>query len=148
MTSVTDIDRSAPVISRHERRIGASVATLWQLHTEIGKWPEWNKDVSQSWLDGTFRIGATFQWQTNGINEPIVSTIHQVETGRRTLWGGVAMEIVGLHEWRFTPDGAATIVTTEESWSGTPVDQNRDALADALAASLERWLTFLDMAAR
>ena len=96
-----DIDQQAPVISRHSAVIEAPIEVLWGLHTDVDAWPSWQPDIETARLDGSFDPGSTFSWQTGGLD--IESTIYRVEPERRTLWGGPAHGIVGIHEWTFTP---------------------------------------------
>ena len=48
-------------------------------------------------------VGASFHWRSVGMGEPITSTVYAIEGQKRTLWGGLAAGITGIHEWRFTP---------------------------------------------
>ena len=140
------IDRAAPVIVREQIHIDASVAEVWRLHTDINGWTGWRKDVSVARLDGPFTTGAVFNWETGGL--AIDSTIHAVDPERRTVWGGPAAGIEGLHVWTFTHDGGGTHVTTEESWSGPPVDADPERARTMLAASIKVWLDSLAAAAQ
>jgi len=37
-----EINSNAPVISRHEITISAPLESVWQVHTEIDRWTQWN----------------------------------------------------------------------------------------------------------
>ena len=39
MTDPTGVDRTAPVIARHEIEIEAPLDTVWQLHVDVNAWP-------------------------------------------------------------------------------------------------------------
>lgn len=54
----------------------------------------------------------------------------------RVLWGGTAGGITGIHEWLFveTPEGVQ--VSTTESFSGDPVNVDREAMQNMLDSSL------------
>ncbi|MGW0863274.1 SRPBCC family protein [Streptomyces sp. NPDC002611] len=145
MTHPTTIDETAPVIADHTIRIAAPLDRIWELHTEIGSWPAWQPDIAEARLDGPLAPGSTFHWTTAGLS--IDSTLYAVEARRRILWGGPAHGISGVHEWTFTEDGDDVVVRTRESWSGAPVDADRDNLAAALDASLSSWLNALKRAA-
>jgi uncharacterized protein YndB with AHSA1/START domain len=142
-----DIDRAAPVVVRVECTIAAPAEALWTLHTDVARWPEWQQDIASATIDGAFEPGATFSWVTEGLEEPIHSTIHAVGPCRSTLWGGPAAGIVGLHRWTFTPVASGTHVLTEESWAGEAAAADPAALVQALARSLRRWLDYLEIAA-
>jgi hypothetical protein len=73
----------------------------------------------------------------------IDSSVHHVEPMRHTLWGGPSQGILGLHSWTFTPETGGVTVSTEESWSGPPVEANPAELQLALDGSLASWLRLL-----
>jgi len=139
------IDLRAPVISRHGAVIGAPLDTIWRLHTDVDAWPAWQPDIETARLDGPFAPGSTFSWHTGGLD--IESTIYKVEPEGRTLWGGPAHGIVGIHEWTFTPVEGGTRVETAESWSGEPIEADVEAMQAALDGSLVAWLGHLAAAA-
>ncbi|MER6218854.1 MULTISPECIES: SRPBCC family protein [unclassified Streptomyces] len=146
MTYPTTIDENAPVIAEHTIRIAAPLARVWELHTAIGLWPDWQPAISEARLDGPVAPGTTFHWATAGLS--IDSTVYEVDEARhRILWGGPAHGITGVHEWTFTEDGGTTVVRTRESWAGAPVEADRDHLAAALDDSLTSWLDALKKAA-
>ena len=140
-----DIDLQAPVISRHSTVIYAPIEVLWRLHTDVDAWPAWQPDIERARLDGPFAPGSAFSWHTSGLD--IESTIYRVEPERRTLWGGPAHGIVGVHEWTFAPAEGGTRVETAESWSGEPVEADVEAMQAALDGSLVAWLGHLAAAA-
>ncbi|WP_207956782.1 SRPBCC family protein [Rubrobacter tropicus] len=140
-----DIDTQAPVVSRHGVVIEAPVEVLWRLHTDVDAWPTWQPDITAARLDGPFAPGSTFSWHTSGLD--IESTVYEVEPERRTLWGGPAHGIVGIHKWTFTPVEGGTRVETAESWSGEPIEADAGAMQAALDGSLVAWLGHLQTAA-
>lgn len=142
MTFPTTIDENAPVVVDHTIRIAAPLERVWQLHTDIGKWPAWQPAIVQARLDGPVAPGTTFHWVTAGLS--IDSTVYAVDEARhRILWGGPAHGITGVHEWTFAKDGDGVVVRTRESWAGDPVEADRDTLAAALDDSLHSWLDAL-----
>ncbi|MEU8775478.1 SRPBCC family protein [Streptomyces sp. NPDC048606] len=146
MTYPTTIDENAPVIADHTIRIAAPLERVWELHTDIGLWPDWQHDITEARLDGPVAPGATFHWVTAGLT--IDSTVYAVDEARhRILWGGPAHGITGVHEWTFTQEGDAVVVHTRESWAGAPVEADRAHLAAALDDSLVSWLKALKKAA-
>ena len=144
-TDPTSIDEHAPVIARHALFIAAPLETLWDLHADIDRWPSWQDSIDTAHLDGRFEPGATFTWTTFGMH--IASSVYQVDPMRHTLWGGPSEGILGLHAWTFTPEAGGVMVTTEESWTGQPVDANKAELQTALDGSLASWLQLLAAAA-
>ncbi|MBD0695056.1 SRPBCC family protein [Streptomyces sp. CBMA123] len=138
---MTTIDEAAPVIVRLSTEIDAPLDRVWALHTGIGDWPVWNTDIDQARLDGPLAEGTTFTWRTHGLD--ITSTIHELVPGARIVWGGPAHGIDGVHVWTFERTGDRVLVSTEESWSGAPVEADADQLGTALRTSLENWLACL-----
>ena len=139
--SITTIDENAAVVVRHEFRVEAPIDRVWALHTDVNRWTTWQSDIDTAYADGPLQPGATFHWSTAGLQ--IASTVYAIDAPHRILWGGPAQGITGIHEWTFTADGDATIVTTAESWDGNPVRADADNLRQALDASLIYWLDHL-----
>lgn len=144
-TDPTGIDETAPVIARHSLFIPAALDTLWRLHTDIDRWPTWQHSIDAAQLDGSLRAGSNFAWSTYGMN--ITSAVYQVDPMQHTLWGGPSGGIFGIHAWTFTPETGGVTVSTEESWSGAPVEADTAGLQVALDGSLISWLRLLAEAA-
>ncbi|WP_220277389.1 SRPBCC family protein [Streptomyces himalayensis] len=140
-----DIDRTAPVIVELQTTIAATPETLWQLHTDIDSWPNWNAGIDKALLRGGFVEGSVFEWETAGLS--ISSSIVEVLPQRRTVWGGPAHGIDGVHVWMFEPTADGTVVTTLESWAGAPVEADPEGMRAALEGSLLAWLDALKGAA-
>ncbi|GAB2583074.1 SRPBCC family protein [Streptomyces capparidis] len=142
---ITAVDGDAPVVVRLSTTVAAPLARVWALHTDVAAWPRWNPGIERAEPTGPFAPGAAFRWLTHGLD--ITSTVHQVLPGRRTVWGGEAHGIDGIHVWTFTSTGTGVTVRTEESWSGPPVEARPEELRQALERSLTDWLTHLRSAA-
>ena len=134
------IDVEAPVISHRRLLIPAPCTTVWAAHADVSRWPEWQSDIIAASINGPFAVGSTITWSTSGIAEPIPSIIYAIEPQHRTLWGGPAMGITGIHEWRFSDVEGGTLVETNESWSGGPVEADLAMMQALLDASLDAWL--------
>ncbi|MBA3450101.1 MAG: SRPBCC family protein [Chloroflexia bacterium] len=149
MAAPTGIDRTAPVIARHEIAIAAPLDVVWNLHIDVANWPSWNPDITGVTSEQPFAPDASFLWHTAGLE--IRSTVYAVTEHARTLWGGDVAGIHGIHEWTFTTTGDSTRVATEESWSGEPVAANVAAnvaaMQNGLDQSLVSWLGHLKSAA-
>lgn len=141
MTTPTDIDRDAPVITHHEIDINAPLDTVWNLHTDVDAWPAWNLEVTAAKLDGAFAPGNSFTWTSYDLT--VTSTIYIVEDHSRTLWGGAAQGIMGIHEWRFAPSPAGVQVITTESWAGDAAGADPTGMQSILDNTLTAWLTRL-----
>jgi hypothetical protein len=152
MTVPTQIDGDAPVLARHEILVQAPIDVLWELHIGVNDWPAWQKDITTANLAGPFEPGAFFEWTSAGFT--VNSTIYDVSppTGdvsprSRTLWGGTAQGITGIHEWTFRDMTQGVLVATNESFAGAPVDDDPSTMQDILDTSLVSWLLHLKAAA-
>jgi hypothetical protein len=146
------IDGDAPVLARHEIAIRAPLETIWPLHIAVNEWPTWQPDITEARLDGDFVRGASFDWTSSGLS--VTSTIYDVSTPTgnvspraRTLWGGTAQGITGIHEWTFTDMTQGVLVATNESFAGAAVDGDPSTMQDILDTSLVSWLLHLKAAA-
>ena len=142
----TEVDRTAPVLARHEIEIEAPLERVWRLHTDVAAWPHWQKEITEARIDGPFEPGTSFDWTSYGFT--VTSTIYEVEDRSRSLWGGTAEGITGIHEWRFTEVPGGVRVETNESFAGEPVDADPASMQSMLDASLEAWLGHLKRAAQ
>jgi hypothetical protein len=97
MATPTDIDRDAPIIAHHEINIDATLDTVWQLHIDVNSWPSLQKAITEAHMEGTFEPGNSFDWSSYSF--PVTSQIYEVSDRSRTLWGGPAAGITGVHEW-------------------------------------------------
>ena len=141
MGSPTSIDGDAPVLARHEIDIRAPLDTVWQLHADVNAWPTWQTDITAAHLEGEFEPGATFAWTSSGLS--VTSTIFDVTDRSRTLWGGTAEGITGIHEWTFRDMTQGVLVGTNESFAGAPVDRDPSPMQSILDTSLVSWLLHL-----
>ena len=145
MSVPTGIDSDAPIRTRHEIDINAPLDTVWQLHTDVNNWPAWQTEITEAQLDGAFQPGNSFKWTSYGFT--VVSTIYASAERARTLWGGPAAGITGVHEWVFSETPAGVHVTTQESWAGQPVEADITRMRTILDTSLAAWLKNLKAAA-
>ncbi|MCI4085447.1 SRPBCC family protein [Streptomyces sp. MMS21 TC-5] len=82
-THPTTVDTEAPVVVRVETTVHAPLQTVWDLHTDIAAWAEWNTDVDRVEYAGPLAPGTAFRWLTHGLD--ITSTVHQVVPGERIV---------------------------------------------------------------
>lgn len=133
-----DINTTAPVITRDEIFIHAPIETIWAIQTDVAHWPSWQPDVDGVQADGPLAVGSVFRWQTAGLD--ITSTVAEVESPHRIVWGGPAQGITAIHVWTFHSQASGVLVRTAESWDGAPVLAQTAFLQDALDHSLRQWL--------
>ncbi|RDG37819.1 SRPBCC family protein [Streptomyces corynorhini] len=147
LTRSSDIDIDAPV----ER--------VWDVHTDVVKWKEWQDAVlTIERLDsGAFSGTSRFRWTTPVPKSQfapadtltITSSVQHVESGSCVIWEGPAKGKAitidkGTHLWVFTETDKGTHVHTQESWDAPLLDSlrgaDRDAVADMLGGGLDVWL--------
>jgi uncharacterized protein YndB with AHSA1/START domain len=140
-----DVDRTAPAIARSEIEIAAPPERVWELVTDIDRWPDWNPDIDSAALKGPLAPGTTFRWKAGP--GKLVSTLRHVDPPREVGWTGKTMGIAGVHVYRLEPSGSGTRVVSEESWAGFPVRLMRRRMRRTLQTSLETGLRHLKAAA-
>ncbi|MEJ7837439.1 MAG: hypothetical protein WKF81_01415 [Thermomicrobiales bacterium] len=123
----------------------SSLDVVWALHTDVVSWPVWNPDITDVTLEQPFAAGLSFLWHTAGL--AIRSTVCALTDHSRILWGGTVQRIVGTHLWPFVEIEGGVLVSTEESWSGEPVEANTANLQLGLDQSIVSWLQHLKTAA-
>jgi uncharacterized membrane protein len=139
-STLIGIDENAPVITRDSIVIGAPLPTVWAVHTDIESWPEWHPGVGSTTLltGGPLHAGSSFRWVAEGLD--VTSTVRQIHPQQRLVWDGPANGIEGVHVWVFTAVPGGVLVSSEESWSGAPVEADVPYAQQALDASLAQWL--------
>ncbi|MET9556070.1 SRPBCC family protein [Streptomyces sp. NPDC006645] len=147
LTRSSDIDIDAPV----ER--------VWDVHTDVEKWKEWQDAVlTIERLDsGDFSSTSKFRWTTPVPKSDfapadtlaITSSVKHMESGACVIWDGPAKGKAitidkGTHLWVFTKTAKGTRVHTQESWDAPLLDSlqgaDREAVADMLGGGLDVWL--------
>ncbi|WP_218026811.1 SRPBCC family protein [Nocardia inohanensis] len=156
------IDQAAPIHYRTEAVIKAPMETVWNLQTDVERWPSWQTAVSGiERLDaGALRPGSQFRWSTPVPASPttpattlsITSTVHRMSAQRCIRWSGPAVGDGlsidgGIHVWTFTPVAGGVLVRTEENWSGAQVEADVPTSTQFLGMGLEAWLADLRTAA-
>ncbi|MEV7625875.1 SRPBCC family protein [Actinoplanes sp. NPDC089786] len=156
------IDPKAKIRYRSEVVIDAPLRTVWNLQTDVERWPSWQPPVltSRRLDSGPLRAGSSFRWTTPVPETPlnpattlvVTSTVHQLQRHKCLRWSGPAVGEgllidEGVHVWTFTEVRGRVLVRTEETWSGPQVDANVEIGTAALGAGLEAWLANLKTAA-
>lgn len=144
MSTPTSINESAPVIVRHSITIEAPIERVWELHTNVDRWTDWQHDITDTTGPSPLAIGTSFTWTSFGFT--VTSTVYAFDANARVLWGGEAGGIMGIHEWIFETTATGTLVSTTESFAGSPVDDARDEFQSQLDLSLSSWLEKLKAA--
>ncbi|MEV0032477.1 SRPBCC family protein [Nocardia sp. NPDC050793] len=156
------IDPAAPIHYRTETLIKAPLDTIWNLQTDVERWPSWQQPVtSNKRLDsGPLQPGSQFRWTTPvpatattpATTLTITSTVQQIQPQQCIRWSGPAIGDGigidnGIHVWTFTPVDGGVLVRTEENWNGAQVEADVPTSTHFLGAGLEAWLADLRTAA-
>ena len=94
MAQPQDVDRAAPVLAHQEIDIDAPLERVWALHTHVARWPEWQTEITEARIEGPFEPGTSFDWTSYGFS--VRSTIYDVDSRSRVLWGGTAEGITAF----------------------------------------------------
>jgi uncharacterized protein YndB with AHSA1/START domain len=138
---VVDIDTRAPVVARGEIEVDSSIDTIWDVLTDIDRWPRWNPDVKTASLDGPLAAGTTFRWKAGP--GTITSKLERVEPPTLIAWTGTTLGIKAIHVHRLEQRGDTTLVRSEESWNGLPVRLLRRMMAKTLQNAVDSGLRYL-----
>ncbi|MGY0041070.1 SRPBCC family protein [Pedobacter sp. NJ-S-72] len=107
------IHEDAPVITRLQVVVDAPVETVWKVFADVNNWSQWQKEISESKIEGPFQVGTSFNWKTHGLT--IRSTFHTVDVNNEVGWSGPALGAFAIHNWHFIRQGNHTVVKVEES---------------------------------
>jgi uncharacterized protein YndB with AHSA1/START domain len=131
---VTAIQEQAPIVAGAEIEIEAEPSEVWEVLSDIERWPSWNPEVKSASLEGELTEGAEFHWKAGSFR--INSTIRYLEPPYTIVWTGRMMGIDAVHVWRLEDEDGATLIRTEESWSGLWARLFRRPLVRVLVRSL------------
>jgi len=137
--------RAAPAQGSARILIQAPVDRVWQLLSDMDRWPSWNPAIDRATLDRAVAPGAVFVWKSQGFQ--VTSTIRTVESHRRLEWTGVAFGTRAFHSWELQVVDAGVLVTTKESFTGWLPWLLRGMMQRKLDDTLPRWLATLKSAA-
>lgn len=110
------IDAKAPLKAKKDIIIDAPVETVWAVQSDIESWPQWQKEVSYTELQGKLAKGTVFNWKAMGLR--ITSELQEVIENKVIGWSGKSIGMNAIHIWYFEKHGNSTRVITEESLSG------------------------------
>lgn len=111
-----EINKEAPVKSRHQIEINAPIDTVWKNLTDIGNWTSWQKAISKTIVHGDIKEGTRFDWKAGGLS--FKSKIHTVNPKSMFGWTGTTIGASAIHNWMLEEKGNTTVVTVEESLEG------------------------------
>src|SRR5918994_6157512 len=135
------INEAAPVVGASEIEIAAAPETVWDVLTEIDRWPNWNPDIKSMSMQGSLAEGSVFRWKAGPVT--ITSTIRRVEPPRLIAWTGRTLGIKAIHFYRLEPRAGKTFVRTEESFDGIAARLMRGSLQKTVDRALADGLRYL-----
>jgi uncharacterized protein YndB with AHSA1/START domain len=136
-----DVDRNAPVVATAEIGIAAPSETVWEVISDIARWPSWNPEVKRMTLSGEVAPGSEFRWKAGGVG--IRSTIEEVDPPRTIGWTGRAAGLKARHVYHLGRREDATIVTTTESFDGLAARLFRKRMQASVEKALDDGLVHL-----
>ncbi len=136
-----DINDSAPAAARHQIDIKAPIEKVWNILSDIDRWPSWNPSISSSQLEGPLAPGTSFRWKSKSAS--IISTLQEVVPEKRFGWTGKSMGARAVHIWEFEVQENNVIVRTGESFDGLIVKLLKGMMQKTLDQSLQEWLLHL-----
>ena len=128
----------AQLSARKSLMILASPEAVWQVHTDVNGWSQWQRSIFTARTRGPLAVGSSFQWKSGGL--AIASTVLALEPPRRISWSGRSLGTDAVHTWTLQAKDGATLVTTEESMAGWLVSLLRLFSPGFLDKSLDGWL--------
>jgi len=150
------VDAKALIRYRTDVVINAPLSTVWNLQTDVERWPSWQPPVKtlERLEPGPLRRGSSFRWTTPAPPTPttpettltITSKVGQIRNQVCVLWRGPAVGDglsidEGVHVWTFTEVEGGVRVRTEETWTGDQVEADVPTATRYLGWGLEEWLT-------
>jgi uncharacterized protein YndB with AHSA1/START domain len=140
-TSLSEVNPRAPVVGACEVEIAASPDVVWDVLTQIDRWPNWNPAVESSSAEEGVEEGSRFRWKAGP--GTIRSTIQDMEKPWRIAWTGTSFGIKAIHVHTFEPRDGKTVVRTEESYDGVVAHLFRRRLQRTLDRALQGELQHL-----
>lgn len=96
-----------PVVAVAETTVPVAIETVWDILTNLEKWPDWHHGVSRIRVKGQrkipvkipVKIGTVFYW-TSGMFR-IKSELMEVDVPNRFVWSGNTLGMRALRVWQF-----------------------------------------------
>ena len=121
--------------------IAAQPDSVWNVLTDLERWPSWNPDVKSMSISGDVGPGTTFKWKAGPAT--ITSRIEEVERPRLVAWSGRTFGMTAKHVYRLDGRDGVTHVHTEESFDGWLARLLRGQMRKTLQTGLDNGLRHL-----
>ncbi|MCB9000185.1 MAG: SRPBCC family protein [Bacteroidales bacterium] len=128
-------DSTAKCYASSEIIINASNQHVFEILSNIKKWPEWQSSVIKVEIDGNAEVDKTFKWKAGGLN--IKSKLHTVNPDSEIGWTGRIWWIKAVHNWYLTEEGGQTKVIVKESLKGLGSSMMRKSLEEGMKKNLD-----------
>lgn len=136
-----EVNRGAPAIAEGDIRIAASPEVVWDVLSDVDRWPSWSPDIKAARLEGPLASGSTFRWRSGGTS--LVSVLRVVDPPRELGWTGTTLGIRAVHVFRLNPEDGGTWVRSEESWEGLLPRFLKGYSRKAIDRGIANWLRLL-----
>ena len=87
----------AQLLARKRLVIEASPEVVWEVHTDINAWSQWQRSISSARAVAPLAVGSSFEWKSGGLT--ITSTIQTLEMNQRVSWTGKSLGTLANHVW-------------------------------------------------
>lgn len=131
------INTKAPIVCKKKILIDANTSTVWNILTDINKWPQWQNEISSSQLNGDLLPDNTFVWKSAGMK--IQSKLHTVEQNSKFGWSGKTMGIYAIHNWEISEKEGKSVVEVEESMEGLLAKIFKKSMNKTLKNGMQKW---------
>ncbi len=108
---------------------------LWQLYSDVGTWPTWDRANGYTTLDGPFRAGTKGAVKFTG-QDPLPFTLVAVDRGRSFADETDLGDVVVRFEHRFEAGAGTTTSTTRVTISGPAADTLGPELGPQVTADI------------
>lgn len=132
------MNANPPVHTKLSISIKAPAECVWNLISDVAQWPQHFSHVQQVDMQGSFIVGNSFSWKSNGIK--IVSTIREIAPFTRIYWTGKAIGTNASHAWELRSVAKETFLETTEYFDGWLVKLMPNAYQKMLDKTLAQWL--------
>ena len=131
------INENASIRDSHSIIINASIQKVWDILTDVEKWPEWNSEVKNVDLKGELKEGTHFGWKLG--RKSGNAEIQLLKEPTSFTWTGKANLVKRIFVWSLESDENQTIATVSTSLQGTFVVlmENHQKIYDELLNWLE-----------
>ena len=131
--------------SHAQIEIAAPPTRVWQVLSNIERWPSWNALVQNATLSGPLQPGSVFRWKSKGLS--VMSTLIEVTPNRCLVWTGKALGTRALHTWEIDEIDRGTLLKTAEWFGGWLPRFMPTAMQRTLDETLPAWLQQIRAAA-